>query len=518
MNTTINQIKDKFNEKNNQIDGVVIDQSVKEALDNKVSNEAFNSSVQSINSSLDNKVDKDGDKVLSTHDFTTALKAKLDGLTNYDDTELTSKLNELESNLNTILNDENATTVIDTFQEIENFLQGITNTETLTGLLQDLKSDIIGLCNSSYLKSEDLEPVVIDEISMFILYYIASENDNYYSEEQTHEFIDTIIAKAKEAKDNNRPLRMSIIPDEETGESLVDINCMFDVKQVDGYTGVMITCILSNEVWSLQVDSAYSLTCDLYRLENISSNPSDILDKIKEVDGVGSGLDADLLDGKHDGELAANRFHYFGSISDANNVPQVNGIYTVGTETPLNFPYDSSLYGILIQKSNRNQPISGGASHWIFQTFYKTESSNEIWQRSRTSAQNWTPWRKIAYTDSNVASADKLTTKQLTNEDLNNIKDVNFSTYFGIYTNTCANKPDSVNGFNLVVYKMSSDCIKQILYDVYDKCYIRNYNASKQVWSSWKKMLTEDDIQTLTQSEYDALTTKNSNTIYLIKE
>lgn len=36
-------------------------------------------------------------------------------------------------------------TVIDTFNEIEAFLQGVTNTQTLTGLLQEMKTEIVAL-------------------------------------------------------------------------------------------------------------------------------------------------------------------------------------------------------------------------------------------------------------------------------------------------------------------------------------------------------------------------------------
>ena len=50
-----------------------------------------------VNNLLNNKVDKVEGKGLSTEDFTTELKNKLDGLENYDDTALTERVAAIES-------------------------------------------------------------------------------------------------------------------------------------------------------------------------------------------------------------------------------------------------------------------------------------------------------------------------------------------------------------------------------------------------------------------------------------
>lgn len=119
-------------------------------LDENGLKKVFNIVDDKIKASVDEKVDKVSGKQLSTEDFTTALKKKLEGLTNYDDKELNDKINELKVTLDTILDSDNTTAVIDTWQEIEAFLKGITNTQTLTGLLQEMKDDIIKLCANSY--------------------------------------------------------------------------------------------------------------------------------------------------------------------------------------------------------------------------------------------------------------------------------------------------------------------------------------------------------------------------------
>lgn len=80
-------------------------------------------------------------KGLSANDFTDAFKAKLEGLSNYDDAEVRSLITAVNGRLDTILGD-GASSAIDTFNEIEAFLTGITDTQTLTGLLAEQKQTI----------------------------------------------------------------------------------------------------------------------------------------------------------------------------------------------------------------------------------------------------------------------------------------------------------------------------------------------------------------------------------------
>ena len=86
----------------------------------------------------DNKVAKVEGKQLSTEDFTTELKQKLDGLTNYDDADVRLAITALQNNLDAIVNGD-ATSAIDSIQEILAFLSTITDTQTLAGIVADLK-------------------------------------------------------------------------------------------------------------------------------------------------------------------------------------------------------------------------------------------------------------------------------------------------------------------------------------------------------------------------------------------
>ena len=118
-------------------------------------------------------------------------------------------------------------------------------------------------------------------------------------------------------------------------------------------------------------------------------------------------------------------------------------------------------------------------------------------------------------------SVDKLNTKLLTNENLNDIKD-DFSAYYA--TNfTGTNKPSTISyAFGLICMRTFSNNFKQIITDATsDNSYVRYFRNATSIWSAWKKMLTEDDLPKTwigTESEYNAITTKDANTTYYIKE
>lgn len=73
---------------------------------------------------------------LSQENFTSALKKKLELLKNYDDTDLSKKLVALQGRLD-ILIGSSASEAIDNFNEIEAFLKGFTDKESLTSVLSE---------------------------------------------------------------------------------------------------------------------------------------------------------------------------------------------------------------------------------------------------------------------------------------------------------------------------------------------------------------------------------------------
>lgn len=94
-----------------------------------------------VTAALNNKVDKVEGKQLSTEDFTTALKTKLEGLNAFDPTEINNKVDGLQTQLNTLVSGD-ASTAIESFNEITAFLNGVTDSETLDGIIAGIEQQI----------------------------------------------------------------------------------------------------------------------------------------------------------------------------------------------------------------------------------------------------------------------------------------------------------------------------------------------------------------------------------------
>ena len=103
---------------------------------------------------LNAKVDKVDGKQLSTEDFTTLLKQKLDGLQNYDDTGVQQAVSKLRTDLDTLVSGD-TTTAIKTFNEIIAFLEGVSDTENLEGIIASIEQQIAGKQD----KINDLETI-----------------------------------------------------------------------------------------------------------------------------------------------------------------------------------------------------------------------------------------------------------------------------------------------------------------------------------------------------------------------
>lgn len=91
----------------------------------------------------DNKVDKVKGKQLSTEDFTTALKNKLNSLNNYDDTEINEAINTLREDFNTLVSGD-TTTAIKSFNDITAFLNGIEDSQSLDSIIASIQQQIAG--------------------------------------------------------------------------------------------------------------------------------------------------------------------------------------------------------------------------------------------------------------------------------------------------------------------------------------------------------------------------------------
>lgn len=90
---------------------------------------------------LEQKVDKQTGKQLSTEDFTTALKTKLEGLSNYNDAQINAAVSSLQTQLNTLVSG-NANDAINSFNEIIAFLDGIKDSQDLSSIIASIEQQI----------------------------------------------------------------------------------------------------------------------------------------------------------------------------------------------------------------------------------------------------------------------------------------------------------------------------------------------------------------------------------------
>lgn len=121
-------------------DTVLNNESLK-PLTNKAVTDHFTLERALTASFLAKKVDKVDGKGLSTEDFTTTFKVKLEGLENYDDTAVRSMIKATEARLNALVG-QSASDAIDTFNEIVNFLASIEDTTTLEGIVAGIEQHI----------------------------------------------------------------------------------------------------------------------------------------------------------------------------------------------------------------------------------------------------------------------------------------------------------------------------------------------------------------------------------------
>lgn len=121
------------------LSGIKIEESY---FDSELSTTSINA-VQNkvITAALGNKVDKVNGKQLSTEDFTSALKTKLEGLSNYDDTSIQNAVNSLTTQINTLVSGD-ASVAIENFNEIISFLNGIEDSESLDSIIASIEQQI----------------------------------------------------------------------------------------------------------------------------------------------------------------------------------------------------------------------------------------------------------------------------------------------------------------------------------------------------------------------------------------
>jgi hypothetical protein len=136
--------------------GQVDDKFVARVIGSRLMTEDEGRKIAGLDAALERKVDKVEGKGLSSNDLTNELLEKIKGLSNYDDSAIKSEITSIKSDIDTLLG-EGGSDAIDTFHEIEDFLRGITDKQTLTGLLDDLKKEVTAIIptKTSQLQNDD---------------------------------------------------------------------------------------------------------------------------------------------------------------------------------------------------------------------------------------------------------------------------------------------------------------------------------------------------------------------------
>lgn len=128
--------------------------TIPDAVVNPDTQENLTTSLGRIETSIGEKVDKVDGKQLSTEDFTTALKEKLESLENYNDEEISSAIETLRSDFDALVSGDTSS-AIESFNEVTAFLAGLEDTGTLEGIVAAIQQNIAAKQD----KIDDLETI-----------------------------------------------------------------------------------------------------------------------------------------------------------------------------------------------------------------------------------------------------------------------------------------------------------------------------------------------------------------------
>lgn len=214
-----------------------------------------------VDSKLDTKVDKISNKQLSTEDYTTEDKTKLAGIAAGAEVNVNADWNA-ESGDAQILNKPTIITEEQVDQKIN----------TAIGSVYKVKGSVA-----------NYEALPKDNVTIGDVYNLEDTGANYVATSTT--------------------------PDWDKLSETVDLNGYLtktDAASTYQPKGNYLTSVPEEYVTETELTAkGYATTTQVNtKLDSSAYTAADVLSKVKTVDGVGSGLDADLLDGKHGGEYA----------------------------------------------------------------------------------------------------------------------------------------------------------------------------------------------------------------------
>lgn len=110
---------------------------------------------ESIEPLIENKVEKEEGKGLSTNDFTNADKEKLDGLNNYDDTEIKEEISDIQEKQK--IQNEDIETLKAEKEALEKEVQSLKEDAKLNSLTEDNEGELLHIDNSTGSRFNSLE-------------------------------------------------------------------------------------------------------------------------------------------------------------------------------------------------------------------------------------------------------------------------------------------------------------------------------------------------------------------------
>lgn len=161
-------------------------------------------------------------------------------------------------------------------------------------------------------------------------------------------------------------------------------------------------------------------------------------------DGDGSGLEADLLDGKHLSDILAS------------NVASADALKKTWTEDP-NYATGSNTVKIISNTTGSSGNYATGYSSGLsvissyvgWQLMSDGGSVENPYFRSLQDNGNWNPWRKLAFIDDNVASATKLqTARTIWGQSFDGTGNVSGDIYVVSKSSTGTNEDSGIIRFN----------------------------------------------------------------------
>lgn len=392
-----------------------------------------------VDSKLDTKVDKISNKQLSTEDYTTEDKTKLAGIAAGAEVNVNADWNA-ESGDAQILNKPTIITEEQVDQKIN----------TAIGSVYKVKGSVA-----------NYEALPKDNVTIGDVYNLEDTGANYVATSTT--------------------------PDWDKLSETVDLNGYLtktDAASTYQPKGNYLTSVPEEYVTETELTAkGYATTTQVNtKLDSSAYTATDVLSKVKTVDGVGSGLDADLLDGKQGNE------------------------YALKTEVITEAPSDGKTYG---RKNKQWSEIIASNQYLDLTTLFPNESG-------ALSEENY---QKVVDAYENRVSLARVNTVYFP---FSMTKD---GESYGLTINMSGLNSFELNA-NLVVN------VKRISVYTNDKTYVCAWNSMNLVNNGdgtkylsdngrYRKINTisgngVSEIAALSQSAYDGLTEKKNTTLYII--